>query len=140
MLKTTTLFAFALSLAALSIGCQGGRINLIDQVTAEGIWYDSTLIRRYEGVTLVQAVAAIDAYLEAQGLRPSGREINPHDAEIVTHDTAGLRYQFDVWVPADKPYLELGVEIGSGDVIRSAELLTTLEKSLPGKRVDQITK
>jgi len=129
--------AFVVLLAASLTGCHGGRINLIDQQTEQGIWYDSMLIRHYADLKLPDAVRAIDAYCKTKGLGIKNRDIGPYQADVVAQNTDGLRIMFSVWTPTGKPYTEVGVEIGDGDFLGSDNMLSELEKTLPGERVTE---
>jgi len=125
-----------LILVTAAIGCRGTRITVLDEQTPEGIWSTGdTLVRVYDGMDLQKAIDGVDAYVKSKKWKLEDRDIDLRDAEIEVEDAQGLQIDFKLWAPKAKPYVEVGVEVGSGDPRRSAEILNELEKHLPGKRL-----
>ena len=124
-------------LAAMMTGCYGGkRFTMMDEPTPDGVWATGdTLVRMYEGAAMDKAIDGIDAYLKTKKWTVETREIDPREAEIEVKDEKGLDIEFKVWAPEARPYIEVGVEVGGGNIRRSAEIFTELEKHLPGKRM-----
>ena len=129
--------ACVMLLAVMMAGCYGGkRFTWMDEESPEGIWATGdTLVRMYQGGTIGEAVDGIDAYLKTKKWKITSREIEPREAEIEVEDEKGLDLEFKVWAPEAKPFIEVGVEVGDGNIRRSAEIFKELEKHLPGKRL-----
>ena len=127
-----------LAVAAVALsGCNGERLgDFTETNTANGRWtLTGQLIRSYD-VPLQSAMDTITKWYESSGSLMTDRRLDRDGSHAVIDGRLknGVSVEWEIWAKANGP-TDVGVKVGEGDQKASSDLLNTLERSLPGKRI-----
>ncbi|MDX1565832.1 MAG: hypothetical protein R3236_10515 [Phycisphaeraceae bacterium] len=134
-------FLLAGTLLMLTACGSGNRLtSFADHQIDEGVVsVNGTLIRTYSDLKLRAAYETFQKFAKAEGWLITTQKAKLREACIEGKMKDGTEYKLIAWTPKGKP-TEVGVHIDPQDRFKAADVLTKLEKSLPGKRIKTETK